>query len=372
MLRLSSVPYLLGLLFFLARPFYSQAQDLLLSGKVVDELEESLIGVNIIEEGQPSNGAVSDIDGNFSIQVSSPDAVLIFSYIGYRETRIQVGTQSVLKVVMKSNAQQLDAVVKTALGIKRQKRELGYSVEQIDGKAVELSNAPNIGNALAGRSAGVQITSGNGVDGGTTRITIRGNNNISGNNQPLIVVDGVPLENDPGLDNIGRGVDWGSALNNINPNDIESIDILKGPTASSKYGSRGSNGVILITTKRGRKQQGIGINYSIQHKIIQPFRYRDVQNEYGAGGPISLTEPTFPTDSEGNLLYPRMVHTDNGPFGQPTMATFGFYSTGVSWGPRMEGQMIRWWDGEIRPFSPQPNNLQQFFSNGETTTHNLS
>ena len=235
-----------------------------------------------------------------------------------------------------------------------------------------LSNAPNIVNALSGKSAGVQVTSTNGVDGGTTRFVIRGNNNIDANNQPLIVVDGVPLENEPGMTNIGRGVDWGSAINNINSNDIEDINILKGPTASALYGSRGANGVVLITTKRGQKRQGIGIDYNVTHKIIQPYYYREVQDIYGAGGPLNLLEPELPTNADGEYIYPRETHTTNGPYGKATTELFGFYSTGVSWGPRMEGQQVRWWDGETRSFDPQPDNLKLFFSEGHTTTHNIS
>ena len=283
-----------------------------------------------------------------------------------------VSGNTVFEVFLQEDSRQLQEVVVTALDIKRQKRELGYSTESFNGDELVLSNAPNVVSSLSGKSAGVQVTSPNGVDGGTTRIVIRGNNNIDANNQPLIVVDGVPLENDPGLTDVGRGVDWGSAINNINPNDIEDMNILKGPTASALYGSRGANGVVLITTKRGRKQQGIGITYNVNHKIIQPFYYRDVQNIYGAGGPLSLLEPTLPTNDEGVYIYPRENHAIDGPYGKPTTELFGFYSTGVSWGPKMEGQQVRWWDGEMRSFDPQPDNLKQFFSNGNTTTHNLS
>ncbi len=249
---------------------------------------------------------------------------------------------------------------------------MGYSTESFDGEAITKSDAPNVVNALSGRSAGVQVISPNGVDGGTTRFVIRGNNNISANNQPLIVVDGVPLENQAGLEDIGLGVDWGSAINNINPADIANINILKGPTASALYGARGANGVVLITTKRGKKQKGIGINYMVTHKTIQPYYYRDVQNTYGAGGPVSLLEPEFAVGDDGILLYPRDTHTSEGPFGESTFTTFGFYSTGVSWGPKMLGQQVRWWDGEVRSFDPQPDNLKQYFSEGHTTTHNIS
>ncbi|MBR9922657.1 MAG: SusC/RagA family TonB-linked outer membrane protein [Bacteroidetes bacterium] len=343
-----------------------------ISGMVLDELDDPMIGVSISEKGNPGNGTTTDLDGTFQLQISDESAVLVFKYIGYQVQERTVGDQRTFEVVMQEDARQLDEVVVTALGIKRQKRELGYSTEKFEGEDLNMSNAENLVSSLHGKSAGVQVSSGNGVDGGTTRVTIRGNNNINANNQPLIVVDGVPIENEPGLTDIGRGTDWGSAINNINPADIESVNILKGPTASAKYGSRGSNGVILITTKRGSQRKGIGIDYSIQHKIIQPCRFRDVQNIYGAGGPVTLNEPTFEIDANGTPIYPVSVHTSNGPFGKPTTELFGFYSTGVSWGPKMEGQMIRWWDGEMRPFSPQPDNLQQFFSNGNTTTHNLS
>jgi iron complex outermembrane recepter protein len=343
-----------------------------ITGKVTSgDSGEELIGVNILVKGT-SIGAITDTDGAYSIEAPDNQAVLVFSYIGYEPLEVTVGNQTTINVNLLPDVQRIEEVVVTALGIKRQKRSLGYSTETVDGEELVLSNAPNIVNALSGKSAGVQVTTPNGVDGGTTRIVIRGNNNITGNNQPLIVVDGVPMENETGMEDIGRGVDWGSAINNINPLDIEDINILKGPTASALYGSRGANGVILITTKRGKRQKGIGINYSVLHKISQPFRYREVQNIFGAGGPVSLLEPAFQTDSEGNLLYPLNTHAENGPLGRPTTELFGFYSTGVSWGPRMEGQMIQWWDGRMRPFSPQPDNLKLFFSNGNTTTHNLS
>ena len=345
-----------------------------ITGFVYDDLGETLIGVNITEKENPANGTTTDVDGFFTMEASSENTILLFSYTGFKTMELPATVGTPLKVTLGSDSEQLDEVVVTALGIKRQKRELGYSTESFDGDVVQLSNSPNIISSLQGRSAGVQVSSANGVDGGTTRITIRGNNNIDSDNQPLIIVDGVPLQNQAGLTDVGRGVDWGSSINNINPNDIETYNILKGPTAAAKYGSRGANGVILITTKRGKKQKGIGINYSIQHKIIQPYRYRDVQNVYGTGGPTTLSEPTLPTDAQGNFRYPTVddIYPSAGVFGASATSVFGFYGTGVSWGPRMEGQMVKWWDGEMRSFDPQPDNLSLFFSNGNTTTHNLS
>lgn len=331
-----------------------------------------MIGVSVLLKGSEGVGTITDYEGYYELEVPGSDAVLVFSFLGYETIEGVVGNATSLDIALTESAQQLDEVVITALGIKRQKREVGYSTENFDGEEILLSNAPNVVNALSGKSAGVQIANTNGVDGGTTRIVVRGNNNITGNNQPLIIVDGVPLENDPGMTDIGRGVDWGSAINNINPNDIEELTILKGPTASALYGSRGANGVILISTKRGTKQAGIGINYNVSHKVIEPFYYRDVQNIFGAGGPISLTEPSLPVNDEGIYIYPRETHAINGPYGRPTTELFGYYSTGVSWGPKMEGQEVLWWDGEMRPYDPQPDNLKLYFNNGSTTTHNIS
>ena len=363
-----------GAFFFLILSFSNSAiSQISISGNLTDAANgDPLIGVSIFIKDSQGVGTISDIDGNYQLQVPDQNAVLIFSFLGYEEQEVTVGEKTRIDLSLSESSQQLNEIVVTALGIKRQKREIGYSTESFDGEELTLSNAPNVVTALSGKSAGVQVTTGNGVDGGTTRFVIRGNNNIDANNQPLIVVDGVPLENDPGLTNVGRGVDWGSAINNINPNDIEDMNILKGPTASALYGSRGANGVVLITTKRGRKQKGIGITYNVMHKIIQPYYYRDVQNVFGAGGPINLLEPTLPTNDEGVYIYPRETHALNGPMGRTTNESFGFYSTGVSWGPRMEGQQVLWWDGEMRSFDPQPDNLKLYFSNGNTTTHNLS
>lgn len=351
--------------------FITQAQELTISGVVSSSEDGELLpGVTVFIK-ESLKGTTTDFNGKYSITATSGD-ILQFSFMGYTTREFEVTKQTILNVELSSSSRKLDAVVVTALGIKRENRSVGYTTESFSGEEIERSNSNSVLTAMSGRSAGVQISSADGVEGGTTRITIRGNNNLTSKNQPLIVVDGVPLENDPGLTNIGRGQDWGSAINNINQADIESLDILKGPTAAALYGSRGANGVVLITTKRGRKQKGLGINYSVSHRHTNPYRFRDVQNTYGAGGPFTTAEPTFMQDQEGNLIYPTATHTENGPFGLSTSELFGYYGTAVSWGPRMEGQMIRWWDGEMRPYSPQPDNIKLYFQDGHTTTHNVS
>lgn len=367
---------LFGLLLITFSSFSALAQMKSISGQVTEADDDSgLPGVSVIIKGT-TKGTSTDFEGKFSLEGLNETDVLIFSYIGFEDQEISIGTQTVLSVIMQPAANDLNEVVVTALGVKRQKREIGYSTDKVEADVLVRSNSPNVINAIIGRSAGVQVSEANGVEGGSTRITIRGNNNLNGNNQPLIVVDNVPMENTPGLENIGRGTDWGNGLSDINPQDIETYNILKGGAASALYGSRGANGVILITTKRGKKQSGLGITYNFTHKMIQPYRYREVQNTYGAGGPISLTPPTFPMQGD-TLLYPGVYGNNSLIINQDgetssTAAEFGYYGSAVSWGPKMEGQMVKWWDGEMRSYAPQPDNYKDIYKNGTTQTHNIS
>ncbi len=365
--------YLTGIFILLST---IDAQEITVSGRISSPEDDfGLPGVTVVIKGT-SEGTVSDLDGLYSISGVGKTDILVFSFVGYEAQEVLVGKQQQINVVLQISAELLDEVIVTALGVKRQERDIGYSTEKIDVKLIEQSSAPNIINAIVGRAAGVQVTQGDGVDGGSTRITIRGNNSLTGNNQPLIVVDNVPMENTPGLTNIGRGVDWGNPLGDINALDIETYTVLKGGAASALYGSRGANGVILITTKRGSKRKGIGVTYSYSYKLIQPYRFREMQNTYGHGGPISFTPPTFPMDGD-TLLYPGIYGTDHLVINQDgdvssTTAEFGYYGSAVSWGPRMDGQMVRWWDGELRSYAPQPNNYESAFHNGYTQTHNIS
>ena len=354
------------------------AQDILVSGKVISSDDGfGLPGVTVTVKGS-STGTVTDIDGNYTIEANSK-ATLVFSFVGFVKQEIPVDGRTKINVTLDQDAQMLDDVVVTALGIKRQKRELGYATEEIGGDMIAKSGSGSLISALSGRSAGVQIINPTGVDGGSSRITIRGNNNILGDNQPLIVVDGVPMTNEGGITEWSGGRDWGTALNNINQEDIENIDILKGPTAAALYGSRGGNGVLLITTKKGSKQRGLGITYTTSYKITQPYLYRRVQNKYGAGGPITFNTPTLTpiegmTDENGNQVYeyPGIYSVDDGPAGEPTNTTFGYYGAAQSWGPEMNGESVLWWDGVVRDYSPQPDNLSMLFHNGHTFNNNIS
>ncbi len=365
---------LLFLLIIIASIGIAKAQDVSVSGTITATEDGSPMPFVSIGIKGTSKGVQSNMDGKYIITHVSPKDTLSFSYIGYAPKNILVGKQTVINVKLTATSSALQEVVVTALGVSRQTREVGYSTQKVEGEDIQKSDASNIVSALSGKSAGVQIANPDGVDGGTTRITIRGNNNISGENQPLIVIDGIPMENDPGFTGTKSGVDWGSAINNINAADIEDINILKGGAASALYGSRGANGVVLITTKKGKKQKGIGVSYNVSYKITTPYLYRDVQNEYGGGGPVSLSTPTFRTDTinpypaygTDHLVLDAQGHTT------ATSAEFCYYGSGVSWGPKMLGQQVKWWDGSTQYWTPQPDNIKIPFRNGNTTTHNIS
>ncbi len=356
---------------FLTMGFTIKAQEINVSGFVTSKEDGyGLPGVTILVKGT-SNGVVTGIDGDYTILAKAQDT-LQFSYVGYQSQDIPIAGRNKIDVVMSTDAVMLDNVVVTALGIKRQKRELGYATEDISGEDLTRSGSDNVINSLSGRAAGVQIITGDGVAGGSSRIVIRGNNSIFGDNQPLIVVDGVPMTNEGGVTGWDGGQDWGTALNNINQEDIEDLNILKGPTAAALYGARGGNGVVLITTKKGKKQQGLGINFSSTYKLTTPYGFRDVQNKYGAGGPVSFMTPTLTQDANGNYIYNGNYQSDNGPEGEPTNTTFGYYGGAVSWGPVMDGTSMLWWDSVQRQYSPQPDNLSMLYKNAHSFTNNIS
>ncbi|MEI7660822.1 MAG: SusC/RagA family TonB-linked outer membrane protein [Bacteroidota bacterium] len=352
------------------------SQSVTITGKVLsDEDQKGIPGASVVIKGT-LKGTITDVDGHYSLAGVMANDTLRFSFIGYETRDAAVGKLRMIDVTLLVSTRNLEEVVVTAFGVKRQQREIGYSTQRIEADAILRSNTPNVLNGMIGRAAGVQVSQGDGVEGSSTRIVIRGNNTLSGKNQPLIVVDNIPLENTPGQENVGRGVDWGNPIADINPLDIETYTVLKGGAASALYGSRGANGVILITTKRGKKQEGLGVSYSYSYKWTHPYRFREMQNKYGAGGPISFTPPTFPMNGD-TMLYPGIYGTDNLVINQQgetrsTTEEFGYYGSAVSWGPKMEGQMVKWWDGKMRDYSPQPDNYKSVFQDGATQTHNIS
>ena len=348
-------------------------------GQVTNKNGEPVAGVNVTIAGT-SKGTTTDEKGNFQIQAAE-GAVLVFSFVGYQTTKITLGASSTVNVTLLKSENAMNEVVVTALGIGRQKRALGYSQEQIKGVELTQSNAPNVINALSGKMAGVNITSPNGVDGGSTRIIIGGNNTITGDNQPLIIIDGMPMDNTipAAAQDVTAPKDWGSAINLINPQDIEDMSVLKGPAAAALYGGRGANGVILITTKKGAQRKGLGVDYNFGYKVVQPYRYIKMQNEYGAGGMVSLDAPQYQTDGSGNPIltdgWEQMFvnqKTGSGPFGVAVTDQVSWTGSGVSWGHKMDGTKITWWDGTSKADVPQPDNVKSYYRNGNQATHNVA
>ena len=280
--------FLTVVLLFSINLFYAQQKTI--SGTVNDSEGFPLPGVNIVIQGT-TQGTQSDFDGKYAIQADQ-NAIIVFSYLGFLPVEERVGNRTVINVVMLEDATQLEEVVVTALGITREKKSLGYATQEVQGEAVSKVKTQNFLNSLSGRVAGLDVKS-SGTLGGSVNVVIRGNSSIQGNNQALFVIDGIPINNDTG--NTGQqingfgGYDYGNAASDLNPDDIESINVLKGAAASALYGSRAANGVIMITTKKGGKGRGLGV--SINSNVIigsaDPTTLPKYQKKYGAGyGPF--------------------------------------------------------------------------------------
>lgn len=265
-----------------------QNNKIAIKGKVTDMNGEPIIGANVLEKGT-SNGSITDLDGNFNLTVPG-NAVLVVSYIGYLPQNIAVNGQKVFNIKMQEEAQALETVVITAMGIKKKEASLTYSTQQLGGDELTRAKDPNMINALAGKTAGVQITKSAAGLGGSAKVSIRGARSAfsGGNNQPLYVIDGVPMLNNStestatvmGGENDGVNRDAGDGISNLNPDDIESMNILKGASAAALYGSQAANGVILITTKKGKagmQKITFSSNLTVDHAISLP----EFQNSYG-------------------------------------------------------------------------------------------
>lgn len=261
------------------------AQVRTVTGKVTtSEDGTGMPGVNIVLKGS-QKGTSTTATGNYSIEVNGANPVLVFSFVGYEAFEAAVGNRNVVDVSLTPGAENLNEVVVTALGIKREKRALGYSVGEVSGKDIVNVPQENVLNALSGRVAGVTINQTSGV-GSSVSIIIRGAKSLSNDNQPLFVIDGVPVANNlNNLRSMGdrNNVDYGNAISDINPDDVESVSVLKGPSAAALYGSRAGNGVILITTKSGKKGKGLGVSFSTSNVFETPYRYLDLHYRYGNG-----------------------------------------------------------------------------------------
>ncbi len=319
---------------------FSQAKKNI-TGVVKDETGAPIIGASVKVVGT-NTGVATDGDGNFTI-AAAPTNQLLVSSVGFENKQVPVGNQSTITITLNRADASLQEVVVTALGIQKQKKSLGYSIQEVKGQTLVESRELNLVNDLSAKVSGLQVVrSGNGP-GGSSQILLRGHNSLTGASQPLIVVDGVPMDNSTGRVGIGStndfwnpSLDMGNGLSDINADDIASISVLKGPAAAALYGSLGGNGVILITTKTGKKQAGLGISLSSSVGFESIFTTPDMQNEYSQG--------------------------TNGAYDN---------TSGLSWGEKITGQSVTDYAGKqvkLRAY----DNVDNFFKNGIVSNQNFS
>ena len=272
------------------------AQESEITGTVTDDNNLPLPGVNVVIK-DTSTGTQTDFDGNYSIQAQTGD-VLVFSYVGLKTVEYPVTNNTTIDVVLEPNSAELEEVVVTALGIEREKKSLGYATQEVDGSEVADVPTTNFANALSGKVAGLRVNP-SGTLGGSTNTVIRGNASLTGNNQALYVIDGTPIDNsntNSSDQTSGRGYDYGNAATDINPEDIKSINVLKGAAATALYGARAANGVIIIETKKGQKNTDIGVTISstLMASQVNENTLPVYQKRYGAGyGPYYASEDGY-------------------------------------------------------------------------------
>jgi TonB-linked SusC/RagA family outer membrane protein len=364
-----SVIMLLALLTINLCGLSANAQQFRVTGTTTDDSGEVLAGVTIAVKGT-NTGVVSDADGKYAITVPGKDAVLIFSYVGYDQQEIVVGSLTVVNVQLKSTTE-LGEVVVTALGITRDTKALGYAVSTISAKELTKVGSPNFGTALYGKASGVRIVSPPGGAASGVSFTVRGLSSINGNTQPLIVLNGVPIRsgNDEGGSSTGQFASFRSegrirsnGMVDLNPEDIETISILKGAAATALYGSEGANGVVVITSKRTR-ERGTTINVNVTLEANTLAYLPKVQQEYGPGLYTVSRSDTYELQNNGFRSY-----TYNG-----TEYEIPYYATNVSFGPRYDGRPVLYWDGKTRPYLPQTDNpWKELFRTGFDQIYNFA
>jgi iron complex outermembrane receptor protein len=335
----------------------------MISGVVKDSAGKALPGVSISEKGS-TTATVTDMNGVFRIPVNSANSILVFSSIGFDRKEVEVGNQSSLTVSLSGEITSLEGVVVTALGIKKDQRKLGYASTQVMGKDIVQSAPTNFGSALYGKAPGVTI---NTTPGGATSavgIQIRGINSIGGQGQPLLVVDGVVTRNGDanteGYWNNQRVS--GNGLLDINPENIESINILKGAAASALYGSDANFGVIVITTKNGKGRKGLGVDVNLSANVESLSVSPDLQTEFGPGYERTVNKASFGADDDGWIRT-----TINGQ-----NVKYPIFRAYAQFGPKVDGSQVYWWDGEMREYKSQPDNWKKFYRTGHSEVANIA
>ncbi|HEY0109247.1 MAG TPA: SusC/RagA family TonB-linked outer membrane protein, partial [Fibrella sp.] len=321
----------------------SFALDKEVTGRVTDDKGGEVAGATITVKGT-NRGTNTDGSGRYRITVTDDNAVLVFSYIGFTKQEIQVGGRSAIDVKLVPGESVLQEVVVTALGISKDARKVGYAVTTVDATAFTKARENNIGNSLAGRVAGLSVKGTNSGPGGTSKLLLRGMPSMNSAGSPLIVINGVPMDNTQrGSAGEWGGADGGDGLGNLNPDDIETITVLKGQSASALYGARASNGVILVTTKRGRKGD-FSVDYNMNLTADQAINFSDFQYEYGQG--IGGAKPTTQALAQ---------------------------QTGrMSWGAKLDGSSFTQFDGKQYAYSAQRDNIKNFYRTGSNFTNTVS
>jgi len=322
---------------FLVTLVYAQQRQI--TGTVRDNAGAPIAGATVVQKGT-TGGSSTDESGAFNLTVTGNNPVLVISSVGFASQEVSVGSGNTVSVTMQPAAGNLSEVVVTALGIRRERKSLGYAVQEIKGSDVVESREPNLANALTGKVAGLQVVRSSTGPAGSSKMVLRGYNSLSGDNQPLIVVDGLPISNFTGATNNdywNPSLDMGNGIADINPEDIESISVLKGPSAAALYGSRAGNGVIMITTKTGRKQKGIGLTLSSSLGFESIFTSPELQNSFGQGSNASYDE-----------------------------------TAAWSWGPKISGQQVKNWNGQMVPLTAYDNLNNYFNKSGVTQNHSIS
>ncbi len=354
------------------------AQTKAISGKVVDDLGEAIPGVSIIVKGT-TTGTISRPDGTYNLNVPEDATAIVFTFVGMTLQEVPYTGQATINVTMQSDAIDMDEVVVTALGISREKKSLGYAVQEVSGEDMNKIQSSNFATALSGKVAGVQISNGTNL-GGSSNVIIRGSSSLSGSNQALFVVDGVPIDNSINNSDYqsegGAGYDYGNAASDISQNDIESVSVLKGAAATALYGSRAANGVILITTKKGtskKKGLGVTVNYNLTLSEIDKKTLPDYQNEYGAGYGTNLGWYSHP-------VYDALDGADIDGDGNVDALTP--YYDDASRGERFDKDLLVYqWDAfdpespnymTATPYVATKNGPETFFETGVAHTTNVS
>lgn len=342
------------------------------TGKVTSfEDGTALPGVTVLMKGT-TIGTATDADGNYTVNAPGvQSATLVFSFVGYATAEVAVSGRSVVNIQLAPDLKQLEEIVVTALGIERNQKALGYAVSRLSSQDITASGNTNFASALYGKAAGVRVTSAPGGATSAVNVQIRGINSINaGNNQPLYVVDGIMIRNieGTGLNNGGYWDDQkirGNGILDINPSEIESLTVLKGASAAALYGSEASNGVIVITTKKGEAGRGLGVDFNYIYTRENVAFTPPYQNTYGPGYDRETNMGSFGSNEEGFIP----VDLDgDGTFEseRPIFRAWGQF------GPRMDGRQVVWWDGSIRNYSPQPDNYKDFYETGHSSNFNVA